>query len=221
MAEDRRLWQRQPGETEKEFLAFEIFRQLGPGRTVDGAYRAYWLRPGNRRKHDALARDKTPHYFSRWTTDQHWWERARAWDDEVAAAARKEEMERGLERRRREAAEDERQRELTIQRGRAAGVAAGQILHRLLESIQSGDLKDVTARDLLPHLQRVEAVLEGARKLERVERGEPTEIRREIGDVEARGLAELVRDFVPQERWEEAALALDRILNGTGNDASA
>jgi hypothetical protein len=132
MAEDRRLWQRQPGETEKEFLAFEIFRQLGPGRTVDGAFRAYRLRPGDHHKHEGLARDKTPHYFSRWATQFHWWERAKAWDDEVAAAARKEEAERELERRRREAAEDERQRELTIQRARAAGVAAGQILHRLL-----------------------------------------------------------------------------------------
>ncbi len=221
MAEDRRLWQRQPGETEKEFLAFEIFRQLGPGRTVDGAFRAYRLRPGDHHKHEGLARDKTPHYFSRWATQFHWWERAKAWDDEVAAAARKEEAERELERRRREAAEDERQRELTIQRARAAGVAAGQILHRLLESIQTEDLKDMTAVDLLPHLQRIGALLEKSRKLERVERGEPTEIRREIGDVEARGLAELVRDFVPQERWEEAALALDRILNGTGNEASA
>ena len=169
------LWERLEGETEKSWLSFEMFRQLGPERTVDGAFHRYWMRPGNRRNNSGRAKDKTPAYFSHWAVQYNWWRRAAAWDEEVAALARDQELDRELQARLAEQEEDRHQRQLMKEEARAARAVGRRILLRLLQGVEAGQLDRMSVPDLLPHLQKVATLLEAGQKLERLERGEATD----------------------------------------------
>ena len=157
-------WERLEGETEKAWLSFEMFRQLGPERTVDGAFQRYWMRPGNRRNNSGQAKDKTPAYFSHWAVQYGWWRRAAAWDGEVAALARDQELDREL-RARMEAQEEEiRQRQLMREEARAARAVGRRGLLRILQEIESHKLDAMGLAELIPHLKKfLEAVTEGQR----------------------------------------------------------
>jgi hypothetical protein len=71
-----RAFERQPGETEKAFEAYSIFRNLGPGRTLRGTaaifYDAEEYRAGTKR---------VPGHLKEWSAKNDWVERVRAYDD--------------------------------------------------------------------------------------------------------------------------------------------
>jgi hypothetical protein len=71
--EPRTPWQRQPGESTKAFAAFCLYRDLGPGRSVVGAYRQ---RTGKESARQADGR------WNDWARRWHWPARAATWDDE-------------------------------------------------------------------------------------------------------------------------------------------
>jgi hypothetical protein len=64
------LWERQPGETSRAYVAFRRYRDLGPLRTV----RASTDTPDGRRM---------PGHVERWASRHAWVERAEAWDEEL------------------------------------------------------------------------------------------------------------------------------------------
>jgi len=169
-------WDRQPGETDSAYQAFELFRRLGPDRTVQAAWDQYWDRPGNRRKAGGKQAGQAQGYFRAWSSRHHWHERAVAWDDEVAALARDQELDRELKARVAEQEEQIRQRQLRREEARAARAVGRRGLLRILQEIEGQKLDTMGLAELIPHLKKfLEAVTEGQR-LERLELGEPTEI---------------------------------------------
>jgi hypothetical protein len=89
-------WERQPGETSKQWLAFVTYRDLGPVRTLAEVCRL--LYPGQRRTRRPIGRVVT------WSSKNAWVERARAWDAEqdrinreAQSKARREMTERHLQ----------------------------------------------------------------------------------------------------------------------------
>ena len=67
-------WERQPGETEKAWQAFKLYRDLGEGRTLQEVSRKLSKHQSN---------------VSRWSKKWRWQSRVMAWDMEVDRQARK------------------------------------------------------------------------------------------------------------------------------------
>ena len=67
-------WERRPSETNKQWLAFVTYRDLGPARTLGEVSRI--LYPGRRRTRRPIGR------VVAWSSQNNWVERARAWDAE-------------------------------------------------------------------------------------------------------------------------------------------
>jgi len=211
------LWERQAGETDTAYQAFELFRRLGPDRTVQSAWEQYFFRPGTRRERGTKGVSPAPGYFKRWSARWDWHQRAGAWDGEVAALARDQELDRELRARMEEQEEEIRQRQLMKEEARAARAVGRRGLLRILQEIEGQKLDTMGLAELIPHLKKfLEAVTEGQR-LERLEAGQPTEITQRIGEDQAEKLAMLIRDMLPQEKWAEAAAELDKALGGNSS----
>jgi len=210
---ERHPWERQEGETDSAYQAFELFRRLGPDRTVQRAWEKYWSRPGNRRKAGGKQAGMAHGYFRAWSSRRHWHERALAWDAEVAALARDQELDRELKAKLAEQKEERRQRQLMKEEARAARAVGRRLLMRLLEGVEGGQLAHMQVADLLPHLQKISGLLEVGQKLERLFQGEPTDVTRlETDTQEVVGkLLAILQEFVPPERWGEIAEKLDSL----------
>ena len=109
MARTREPWERLPGETPRQWAAFQLYLDAGLDRTIKGVA-------------DTLKRHSANIY--EWAADNEWRNRARAWDDEVSRLA--------LRRRLRDAA-DARVR--MAQQGRAV---ASLGLRRLVGDAANG-----------------------------------------------------------------------------------
>jgi hypothetical protein len=207
-------WAREAGETAKAFDAFELFRRLGPDRTVQGAWEQYWNRPGNRRKAGEKQAGLAHGYFRAWSSRHCWHQRALAWDEEVAALARDRELDRELKAKVAEQEEERRQRQLRREEARAARTVGRQILRRVLKAIEERELEGVALSAILPHLQKVGTLIELGQRLERQEVGQsaPEAPQTQLSDEQARALAIIVRDYVPAEKWHEAVAELERAL---------
>lgn len=77
-------WDRQPKETDKQFAAFSVYRDLGPGRSIDRAYIAMkGALPDNNR-------GRAPKYWFDWSRHLNWKDRVAEYDaflDNVRAQA--------------------------------------------------------------------------------------------------------------------------------------
>jgi hypothetical protein len=211
---ERHLWERQEGETSLAFAAFEIFRRLGPGRTVEEAWRRYWSRPGTRRRRpDESSPPRVMPYFSKWAVEWQWRERALAWDNEQTAIERDQRLDRELQEKAREHEEEMRQRQLMREEARAARAVARRLLRRLMQGVETGQLDALTVAQLLPHLQKISGLLETGQKLDRLSQGEPSEVTRRETDLQELipKLMEIMKEFVAPERWEELARKLEEV----------
>ncbi len=109
----RHLWEAMEGESARAFGGFEIYRQLGPNRTVEDAWRRCWSRPGTRRQRgDHTSPPRVMPYFSKWAVLWEWRKRALAWDEEQAAIERDQRLDRELQEKAQEHEEERRQRQL-------------------------------------------------------------------------------------------------------------
>jgi len=215
-----RPWDRQEGESAKAFAGFECYRMLGSDRSMQAAWERYCTRPGtlrDRRQADREDARRCPGYWTAWARKWKWRERSAAWDEEVAAQARDRELDRELQARMAEQEEDRRQRRLQLEEARGARTAGRQLLRRLLQGIEAGELNDLTATDLLPHLQKISGLLEVGQRLERMFWGEPTDGTRLESDTRevVTKLLSILQDFVPAERWGDLARKL-RDLEAAG-----
>jgi hypothetical protein len=207
------LWERQEGETTRAFEAFEGYRMLGPERTLQAAWARYYTRPGTLRERQQRGKEEAgqfPGYWGAWATRWQWRERAAAWDGEVAALARDQELDRELKARLAEQEEERRQRGLMREEARAARTVARRALLRLLQGVDAGQLDRLSVLDLLPHLQKISTLLETGQKLDRLSAGEPSDVTRLETDTKetVTKLVEILQEFVPPERWEELAQRL-------------
>jgi len=210
------MWEPMEGESPLAFAAFEMYRRLGPARTVEEAWRRYWARPGTRRRRrNKTSPPRVMPYFSRWAVRWRWRERALAWDEEQAAMARDQQLDRELQEKARQHEEEIQQRQLWKEEARAARTFARRMLMRTLQGIDGRELDDMTVREILPHVQRISTLLEVGQRLERMALGEATDVTRQevslSADIEEKLLA-LMQRYVPPERWQELAqelIALD------------
>jgi len=203
-----RPWDRQEGESSKAFAGFDCYRVLGPDRSLHAAWQRYCTRLGtlrDRRQADGEDARHCPGYWTAWARKWRWQERSAAWDEEVAALARNRELERELQARMAEQEEDRRQRRLQLEEARGARTAGRQLLRRLLQGIEAGELNDLKASELLPHLQKISGLLEVGQRLERMFWGESTDGTRLETDTREviTKLLSILQDFVPAERWND------------------
>src|SRR5262245_12181395 len=76
-------WERWPGESAKAYAAFCLFRDLGPGRSLDAASRSYH-HPGLEAQQPPRRRlPRASGTIRRWAHRWSWLDRARAWDQET------------------------------------------------------------------------------------------------------------------------------------------
>lgn len=84
-------WEQLPGESEKAYAAFLAFRDLGVGRSLEEAWRAYQkqqtkpkpkAKTKKTKKQQKVAKSNTRpgSSFYGWVREHRWWERAKAWD---------------------------------------------------------------------------------------------------------------------------------------------
>jgi len=147
------IWERQPGETAKAYAAFCVYRDLGPGRSLEKAAQAMGY--------------KSRKNFSIWHSKYEWVKRAEAYDEY-------------LERRKRE----EHEKAILEMAERHARLAVA-FQQKIAQRIQMIDPNELTPQDLARWL-------EIATKLERLSRGEPTEIGRH--EVNLPKIVEVVTD---------------------------
>jgi hypothetical protein len=207
-------WEPMEGETAKAFEAFEYYRRLPPGeRSLQRAWEHYWDRPGNARARHQQEAGKPHGHWTRWMSRWRWRERALAWDEEVAALARDQELERELKAKLQEQEEEIRQRRLMREEARAARAVGRRILARILQGVEAGQLEQMQVSDLLPHLQKASVLLEVGQKLDRLFSGEPTDITRQQTDTRetVRKLVDIMQEFCPPERWQELAEKINGI----------
>ena len=207
-------WEPMAGETAKAFEAFEYYRRLPPGeRSLQRAWEDYWNRPGNALHRSKKRAGKPYGHWTRWMSKWRWQERALAWDAEQSEIERDQRLDRELRERAQAHAEELRQRQLMKEEARAARAVGRRILMRILQGIDARQLEGMSVPELLPHIQKASVLLDVGQKLDRLFSGEPTEITRQETDTRetARKIVEIMRDFVPEERWEELAEKLDGI----------
>jgi hypothetical protein len=72
-------WQRQPGESAKSYAAFQIYRSLGPGRSIRKAFERHQEGISGRRP------ARVPGCWTRWGWKNDWARRAQAWDAHLAS----------------------------------------------------------------------------------------------------------------------------------------
>lgn len=113
-----RPWHRQPGETDKAFLAFVTYRDLGAERSIPAAMKTYGEPAGNLR------------YWEGWSSRYDWVQRAAAYDahlDEVRLNAIEDRVARATEKHVR---------------------AAQSLIDKGLERLRSLDLEDMDPGDV-------------------------------------------------------------------------
>jgi hypothetical protein len=151
-------WERQPGESDKAFLGFRIYRDMGVNRTVVDAEKQYRVMTGGS---PPAGRDPTGQ-FNAWCVAHRWRERVSHWDDEQDAIAVREMKRSRIKMAERHAAQLE-----------AAQQAMFAPVEELLRRMVAGrlDLSDVEDKDLLVLVRQVVGPLPEFQKAERTARG--------------------------------------------------
>lgn len=150
---DEPIFERLPDEGSRAFAAFCVYRDLGPARSLDKAYRKHSQDTGS-----AATGTRASGRWEQWAQDHQWRERAAAYDAE-------------RERRQREQAEADHWRELELYRQRQRQLAitstnasiqlmqlASRKLERLFERL---NLPDLTSTDAVKRKQ-AQAALDAA-----------------------------------------------------------
>lgn len=184
------LWERQTGETDKAFQAFGIYRDMGPGRSMEAV---------------GKAQGKSRKSIEPWSVTWGWGERASAWDDECDRNQRKrDELERAQTLR--------KMREGHVKAGQAMQQVAGLALQKKFTEESAGsakNLEDLSAGDIA-------RLMDTGVKLELRARGEATErveMREAIEWVER--FVDVAMDYVPLD-MQDAFLADVRSKIGAG-----
>jgi hypothetical protein len=154
VAPDREPWARQPGETQKQYAAFVVYRDLGLGaRSIPATAKALGLstRSGQ---------------VGGWSSRNSWRERVDAWDREIERKKQIALTDEVQEMARRHVAAAQNYIEVLMEPAR--------LLARHLKDPQFRDLEDLPTPQLLMLAARCARVLPSLMQAECVARGEPT-----------------------------------------------
>lgn len=80
MSQDIDLQAQQEGESDRAYLAYTTFRDLGERRTEQGAYEAYTRKTSNKVRSDSEKVGKASPVFRRWRLEFGWADRVKDWD---------------------------------------------------------------------------------------------------------------------------------------------
>ena len=153
-------WDRRAGEPGRWYERFDYYRALGPGRSIDGAFRVW---AADQKAGEPRGQRANRHWYraaKRWA----WRRRAEAFDDAERDVLRAAEAQRRFDARQRRLAIIEAQREAAVHALSVAGLAE-------LNPAQPEDV--ALAQKLLPS---VRLLLTEMMRAERLEYGEATEI---------------------------------------------
>lgn len=142
------VWLRAEGEGHIPYEAFEHYRNMGPSRSVDRAYRQLMVEKGKRSEEEVGSLSASGRWWD-WYKRFNWGERAQAWDAH-------NEYQRAIE-------QEEARREMAVRHAGIAMMAQNKIIQRL-NSLRPEDL---SPRDCITWLDI-------AVKVERLSRGEST-----------------------------------------------
>ena len=84
MSQDIDLQAQQEGESDKAFLAYTTYRDLGERRTEQGAYEAYTRKVSNKERKPSEKIGKASPVFRRWVSVFDWSTRVKDWDNKKA-----------------------------------------------------------------------------------------------------------------------------------------
>jgi hypothetical protein len=84
MSQDIDLQAQQEGESDKAYLAYTTYRDLGERRTEQGAYEAYTRKVSNRERNPSEKIGKASPAFRRWVSEFDWDKRIKDWDGRKA-----------------------------------------------------------------------------------------------------------------------------------------
>jgi hypothetical protein len=173
--EERQPWRRLPGEGQREYSCFCIYRDLGVGRSLTLAVEQYLTQPADKsatmrvRQQRRLNAHADPKGYKRnvrknwglWSRYWQWVGRCKSFDEYMHDLAQTQREEASLRSAEAEIAERERQAQTrlgTYRRGRAV---ASALLGKVIAGLAEGQkLQQLDAVALLPHLARIASLMD-------------------------------------------------------------
>jgi len=217
---ERKPWERQKNETRKAYEAFLAYRDMGLPRTLVAVGKAL---------------GKSTTWMTVWSAKWSWVDRVAAYEESVRAEAEHQAFERRIKEQLEEQEEREKQRKTRLGGARILRTVATTAATELGLALQAGEHKqtltcpkcgEAIGTDRLMKLaaiaRQIAPMFDKGAMHERLEEKEPTAIveTRLTRSQELR-LAEWVRDYAPQTRWDEAAEAVDAIFSVNGKAEAA
>ena len=192
-ARDRKIYDRQPTETDKQWRGFTLYRDLGLGRSMREASLTYRDDLGITTSQPI----STERCFHDWSVKWRWRDRITEW-------------ERFLDKKKRQKAVHavEAMKDRHIKLGNSLQVLGAQELQKWIQRAKNDPTVQVTVGDLL-------RAIEAGIKLERLSRGEPETVAEERrvndGEQTREALVQILED-------SEAMDALDVVMSATRKD---
>ena len=212
---ERNPWDRQKGETRKAFAAFLCYRDLGDARTLQQVAKTLT-------KSETLIRG--------WSAKWGWLDRVAAYEESVRAEAEHQTFERRINEQLGEAEEREKQRKTRLGGARILRSVATAAAVELGAALQAGEHKqtltcpkcgEVMGTDRLMKLagiaRQIAPMFDKGAMHERLEEQRPTAIvETRLTKQQERQVAEIIRDVVPQDLWEDTARRMDEAFSSNG-----
>lgn len=161
-------WMQMEGESDQAYAAFVEFRDLGPGRTADAAWRAKGTKEGPSGPGRA---SRAPGSWKRWRAQYHWDARAEAFDDHAQAIHEKK-LDEALEAH----ADEWAARQIESRR---KDWELGAELRQLVQESLTKMLQTVRRSDQVPDLGSLVKAADLAAKLQRQSAGVAAEVQTE------------------------------------------
>lgn len=194
-AADRPIYERQPKETDRAFLAFTVYRDAGVARTIKSSVEPYQKQAGlNAHKPNSVFNQ-----MMKWSARWRWKERIVEWD-------------RYLDRHKRKLAlrEVEKMRNRHAKLGESLQSLGAMELKKWLNKIKKEINKKGEEAEVILSVSDLIRTLESGVKLERASRGEPESIIEERHQISSDELREQMRTVVTDK---EALKAVDKIMD--------
>ena len=212
---ERKPWERQKGETRKAYEAFVIYRDLGGTRTLQQVAKKLT-------KSETLIRG--------WSAKWDWLNRVAAYEESVRAEAEHRTFERRIDEQLSEADEREKQRKTRLGGARILRTVATAAAVELGKALEAGEHKqtitcpkcgEVMGMERITKLiglaRNVAGMFDKGAMHERLEEQRPTAIvETRLTPVQERKIAEIIRDVVPQDLWEDTARRMDEAFSSNG-----